>query len=114
MRVENKKVTVVAVPSAGERCPVFILDVCFSKLPAEAFSNDNFYIRPLEKIISENQWFSTVPVGKNTLSTIVKSTCEEAGITGKSNHSLRATGASTMFAAGVPERIIQEVTGPAK
>ena len=111
LRVENKKVTVVAVPSAGDRCPVFILDVYFSKLPAEAFRNDIFYVRPLEKVTKENLWFSAVPIGKNTLSTIVKTTCEEAGIVGKTNHSLRATGASTMFAAGVPERIIQEVTG---
>ena len=111
LRVENKKVTVVAVPSAGDRCPVFILDVYFSKLPAEAFRNDIFYVRPLEKVTKENLWFSAAPIGKNTLSTIVKTTYEEAGIVGKTNHSLRATSASTMFAAGVPEHIIQEVTG---
>ena len=37
--------------------------------------------------------------------------CEEAGIHGKKNHSLRATGASAMFRATVPEKIIREVTG---
>ena len=33
------------------------------------------------------------------------------GITGKINHSLRATGASELFQAGVPEKMVQERTG---
>ena len=38
--------------------------------------------------------------------------CEEADIGGnKTNHSLRVTGASALFDAGVPERIIQGRTG---
>jgi hypothetical protein len=37
---------------------------------------------------------------------------EEAHIAGKkTNHSLRVTGASALFAAGVPERVIQQRTG---
>ena len=35
----------------------------------------------------------------------------EAGISMKTNHSLRATGASSLFQANVPERIIQKTTG---
>ena len=42
---------------------------------------------------------------------MVHSICEEAGVTGrKSNHSLRVTGATTLFAAGVPERVIRSRT----
>ena len=38
--------------------------------------------------------------------------CEEAGITEKkSNHSLRASGETAMFAANVPEKMIKEVMG---
>ena len=38
--------------------------------------------------------------------------CKEAGIQGKkANHSLRATGASALFNAGVPEKLIRDVTG---
>ena len=37
--------------------------------------------------------------------------CAEANIVGKTNHSLRATGATALFQKGVPERIIQNVTG---
>ena len=37
--------------------------------------------------------------------------CNEAGIVGKTNHSLRASGATTLFQNSVPEKIIQKVTG---
>ena len=37
--------------------------------------------------------------------------CEEAGIEGKTNHSLRATGVTKMYLAGVPKKVIQERTG---
>ena len=37
--------------------------------------------------------------------------CAAAGIPKKTNHSLRATGVSAMFNAGVPEKLIRDVTG---
>ena len=37
--------------------------------------------------------------------------CTEAGIPRKTNHSLRATGATTLFQSKVPEKIIQKTTG---
>lgn len=38
--------------------------------------------------------------------------CEEAGISEKkTNHSLRASGASAMFNADIPEKVIKSVTG---
>ena len=43
---------------------------------------------------------------------MLRDMCAEAGVQGhKTNHSLQATGASELCAAGVPERIIQERTG---
>ena len=40
--------------------------------------------------------------------------CKAAGIEGnKSNHSLRVAGTSSLFAAGVPEKLIQSRTGHA-
>ena len=42
----------------------------------------------------------------------MKSICEDADVSGqKTNHSLRATGATEMYHAGVPEKVIQERTG---
>ena len=43
---------------------------------------------------------------------MLKDMCHKAGITGQNtNHSLRATGISEQFAAGVPEKIIKEQLG---
>ena len=56
-------------------------------------------------------WFGATAVGKNTLSKYVKLMCDDAGIERKTNHSLRATGATAMFSAEVPEKMIKGVTG---
>ena len=57
-------------------------------------------------------WFMAAPIGKNLLAKMVPTMCEEANIVGKkTNHSLRVAGASSLFAAGIPERVIQQRTG---
>ena len=75
---------------------------------------DIFYLRPLP-VAPKNPikpWFYSSPIGKNVLSSMLKTMCVDAGIEGhKTNHSLRATGATEMFKAGVPEKIIQQRTG---
>ena len=114
MRVKNKVVPIVAVPESGDRCHVYVLDLYMQKLPAEAITRDNFYVQPCSRIPSDptQPWFTANPVGKNSLSKMVKEMCIKAGITGlKTNHSLRATGVSNMYQAGVPEKLIQERTG---
>ena len=72
----------------------------FSKLPKDTFERDVFYLQPVCKIRKYDQpWFTTTPVGKNS----VKDICTDAGVKGnKSNHSLRATGATELHQAGVP------------
>ena len=43
---------------------------------------------------------------------MVPDMCKEAGIDGrKTNHSLRVSGATNLYAAGAPEKIIQARTG---
>ena len=49
-------------------------------------------------------------VGINTMNDMLKM-CDQAGIERRSNHSLRATGASEMFQANLPEHVIQSRTG---
>ena len=58
-------------------------------------------------------WYENSAVGKEKLRTFLSSMCAEAGIRteGITNHSLRATGTTAMFAANVPEKIIRSVTG---
>ena len=95
----------------GSLCHVFVLDLYFSKISKEAYDRDNFYLKALSRssLKPENLWFSCTPVGRNTLGNIVKSVCFEGQISGhKTNHSLRATGASTTFESGGPQKIIQQ------
>jgi hypothetical protein len=73
-----------------------------------------FYLRPLEKVKNEDgYWYYCSPVGRNKLlSKMVSEMCKLTEIPGHhTNHSLRATGATELYTAGVPEKIIQERTG---
>ena len=75
---------------------------------------DVFYLTPLPKkpIDPSQPWYSTTPVGRNQLNAMLREMCQEAGLSGKfTNHSLRAYGATTLFQAGVPEKLIQQRTG---
>ena len=100
-------------PEAGDRCHCRILDVYISKLPQAAKEKDLFYMRPFEKVKPDQSvWYYSIPVGRNRLSRMVPEMCQLANISGhKTNHSLRATGATALYEAEVPEKIIQERTG---
>lgn len=50
-------------------------------------------------------------MGVNPLRSMMSNTLEPSGLSVNSNHSLRATFASRMFASGVPEKIVAEFTG---
>ena len=99
--------------SAGNRCHVHLLDLYVLKLPEEAKQKGGFYFTPLKKVPSdaEKPWFSSIPIGWNKLDRYVKEMFEEAGIHGKSNHSLRVTGATRMYRCGIAEKTIQSRTG---
>ena len=114
LHIKSKVVPVFPCPEAGERCPVHLFDKYISKLPTAAKEMDLFYVRPLDKKPQDPNmpWYSAVPLGKHTLQQKVKKMCADAGINGnKTNHSLRATGATELYKRGVPEKLIQERTG---
>ena len=48
--------------------------------------------------------FFASPIGEHKLGGMMKDMFTEIGISGKCNHSLRATGASILFEANVPEK----------
>ena len=105
--IENKVVPVccTCVEIGKERCHVHLMDLYLQKLPNNALELDTFYRRPLCAAPSDPQrpWFANCPVGRNTLASVVKDLCAEVGIAGrKTNHSLRATGATELFQAHVP------------
>ena len=108
----NKVVPVYAVNESRPRCLVYLLDKYFKMLPPKAFELDIFYLRSKKKFAADGPWYDCVPVGKEKLRTYMDAMCKEAGIKEKkSNHSLRATGATALFNAGVPEKLIRDVTG---
>lgn len=112
-KLEHKTVTIVANPKAGNRCCVFLLDLYINKLSPSA-ETDLFYCKPMASAPMDDSspWFFNIPVGKNMLSKMVPEMCAEAGLAGKkTNHSLRFTGTSCIFEAGVPEKLIQQRTG---
>ena len=112
--IPNKVVPIFSSRDLGDRCHVHILDMYYSKLPKEAFERDIFYLRPLPVCPKDPNapWFMMTPIGRNELGKMVKSMCMAAGIEGnKTNHSLRATAASQLFVANVPEKVIAERTG---
>ena len=98
LRIENKVVPIYATSEAGIRCHVKQLDLYLSKLPAKARELDIFYVRPLPNAPEDpsHPWFAAAPIGENKLGTMVKDMFAEVGIAGKTNHSLRATGATNL------------------
>ena len=105
----NKVVPVYACPAQRPRCLVYLY---FSKFPTKAKEMDVFYLRPQKQVGSSIDLprYECAAVEKEKLRTFMESMCRDAGIAKKTNHSLRATGAS-LFHAGVPEKLIRDVTG---
>ena len=97
LKISRKEVVIHAAPDEGEHCPVSSLNTYMERVPSSAIAADNcLYLRPVPHSNGDlsKPWFSTQPVGKHTLSAMVKKACVEVGITGKTDHSLRATGAT--------------------
>ena len=116
LHLDSKVVPIHCTCSSDQqRCHVHILDFYLSKLsPAVVAEEGPFYLRPLSAIPEgdSSPWYTRTPVGRNMLASMLKRMCQRGGIEGhKTNHSLRATGATQLFQAEVPEKIIQERTG---
>ncbi|CAC5423224.1 unnamed protein product [Mytilus coruscus] len=81
------------------------------KLPLER-AKEAFYFQPLACYRDKPVWFSKQPVGKNKLEVVVKTVMGKAGIDAfYTNHSLRATTATRLFNANIPEQLIREQIG---
>ena len=113
LNLENKTVRQYAQSSSRERCHVYLLKLYLSKLPPSDQERSAFYYKPLTKYTPTGPWYSTAPLGHNTLKCMLKAifTCAGLDYTNKSNHSLRAMSISRMYEASVPEKIIMERSG---
>ena len=109
LHVNNKTVRQYEQPELGMCCHVYLLDLYVTHLPA---GSERFYRNPLSPTSLLEQWYSTDSCSNSFLDNLVKTTSQEAGIKKPlTNHSLRAGGATAMFQAGVPEKLIAERTG---
>ena len=72
-----------------------------------------FYLRPRPGKVPDNEpWYTCQPVRKETLAAIIGNLCAAAGFQGYyTNHSLRASAATRLYAAGVDEQLVCEKTG---
>ena len=97
----------------NKRCYIFLLRTYLGRLPKCAFENDKFYwqAKQTTPLDDGSPWFAASPCGRNNLGGMMKQICGDANISLKTNHTLRATGTTRMFAAHVPEKIIQQRTG---
>ena len=111
VHLPSKSVTIYGDENAGPRCLYALLTLYLKQLPSDnEKTNDVFYLKPLAPHPTKS-WYANVPVGKNKLNSMVKRMCEAANLPPRTNHSLRVTGATTLFSKNVPEKLVQEVTG---
>lgn len=108
----GKVVTIVDTPNTMTS-HVQILDLYLSKIPPNLKPTHPFYLQPLPFAPTGSRpWFWDTSLGKNKLQQMVKQMFRDAGIEGNfTNHSLRATCATQLFSAGVPEALVQKQTG---
>ncbi|CAC5413764.1 unnamed protein product [Mytilus coruscus] len=94
------------------RCPVNLYLMYAAKRPEKMKEDDSKFYIGINNKDSIDEWFINQPMGKNTLSKIIKSMTGEAGIKGcKVNHSVRKTGITTLSHAGVQNTLVQQHSG---
>lgn len=90
-----------------QRCFVILFKLYTSLFPSDA-PKDAFYLTPLSKP-TPTYWYSKQPLGHNKLAQTVGRLCKAAGIQRyKTNHSLRVTNATRLYASGVDEQLVME------
>ena len=93
----HEVVTLYSQSDAVPKCVVYLIVLFFSKFPKPPENIPFFYLKPVGKVPAKDEvpWFY-----------------EDAQIVDKKiSHSLRATGATAMFGAGVSEKLVKNVTG---
>ena len=93
-------------------CPVRIIDKYISLLPpVKTNKKANFYLRSLERF-TPAQWYGEQVVGLNSIRKVISTLAENAGLQGFfTNHSLRCTGITQLFQAGVDRKLVKEFSG---
>ena len=106
----DRKIVWVYPSEDVNRCPVRLVEKYLSLCPNYT-KKSNFYLQSLQKP-TPKQWYAGQVVGENSISKVVKSLMQEANIEGFfTNHSLRRSGGSHLFQAGVQQKLVKETTG---
>ena len=91
---------------------MFLLRFYLQKLALKVLEDPDsvFYWKPRDVVPASDStpWFMLQVIGRNVLASMVKRMFQEVGIDWITNHSLRATGATRLFEANVPEKLIKE------
>ena len=109
----NKKIVNV-VATDSPRCLVKLIYLYYGKVPPSVPNlGGRFYLTPLPSTPTGSRpWFFGEALPLKRLQGLLKQMCTDANIYGNfTNHSLRATGATVLFDAGVPESLIKKRTG---
>ncbi len=110
-KIKPKVVIHHANSDNSDRCFVRLFKKYINMCPTSSNDLDAFYLQPATKP-TQDCWYTTRPLGHNTLTKTIARLCASAGIEGfKTNHSLRATTATRLYQSGVDEQLVMERTG---
>ena len=108
---KDRKIVWVYPSENTVRCPVRLVEKYISLCPQNYMKKSNFYLKSLVKP-TPKQWYGCQVVGVNTIAKVVKDMMKVAQIDGFfTNHSLRRTGGTRLFQAGVDRKLVKETTG---
>ena len=108
-RQDRKVVWVYPSENAG-RCPVRLTQKYLSLCPTY-IKKPNFYLQSRVKFLP-NVWYAGQVVGENSIAKVVQELMKEAKIEGFfTNHSLRRSGSTRLFRAGIDRKLVKEATG---
>ena len=110
---KERKVVWVHPSENITRCPVRLVDkymgLCPGVVPGSGKAN--FYLRSLTKT-TPAQWYSSRVLGINSIKKTVGNLLKDAKLDGFfTNHSLRRSGTTRLFQAGVDRKLVKEYTG---
>ena len=107
---QERKIVWVYPSSNVSRYPVRLTSKYLSLCPNYT-KKPNFYLQSLQKY-TLSCWYGSQVVGQNTIAKVVQELMKEAKIEGFfTNHSLRRSGGTRLFRAGIDRKLVKEATG---
>ena len=109
--MQNEHKIVWVYPSENiDRCPVRLTQKYLSLCP-QYTKKPNFYLQSKQKY-TPSIWYAGQVVGENSIAKVVKELMKEAKIdVFFTNHSLRRSGCTRLFNAGIDRKLVKEATG---